>query len=322
MGETLRRIWYWLRTTREQARLDEEMRLHIALRADQLERDGMTQAEVAKAARYKFGNQLQMRERSREMWISRWMEDMFRDLRIGSRRLTRSPGFTVVAVLTLALGIGANTAIFSVVRAVLLEPLTYKEPDRIVAVQTLWTKTNRPGNVSGGDYSDLVAEPSPFTAATRYIGGELPIETGGQAEFVGAYRIDLGFADVFQLKPVVGQLITPEEFKTKAAVALVSESFAVRHFGERNRAMGQTLHFEESAMSIVGVLPAAFRFPPKAELWFPMAWESTNRTSGYYKAVALLKPDVTAEAARAHLSTVGSRFRRHFHRRTRTNHLP
>lgn len=104
MGETLRRIWYWLRTTREQARLDEEMRLHIALRADQLERDGMTQAEAAKPARRKFGNQLQMRERSREMWISRWMEDIFRDLRIGSRGLTRSPGFTVVAVLTLALG--------------------------------------------------------------------------------------------------------------------------------------------------------------------------------------------------------------------------
>ena len=108
------------------------------------------------------------------MWISRWVEELLRDVRVGARGLARNAGFTSVAVLTLALGIGANTAIFSVVKAVVLEPLAYTEPDRIVAVQTLWTKTNRLGNVSGGDYPDLVADPSPFTASTRYAGGELP----------------------------------------------------------------------------------------------------------------------------------------------------
>ena len=102
------------------------------------------------------------------------------DLRFAFRVLTRQPVFLIVAVLTLALAIGANTAIFSVVKAVLLEPLAYHDPDRIVAVQTLWTKTNGTGNVSGGDYPDLVAEPSRFTAATRYAGGDLPVETGGQ----------------------------------------------------------------------------------------------------------------------------------------------
>src|SRR6266567_1138186 len=101
---------------------------------------------------------------------------MIQDIRFALRVLTRQPAFLLVAVLTLALGIGANTAIFSVVRAVLLEPLAYREPGRIVAVQTLWTKVNRPGNISGGDYPDLVAEPSPFSAATRYTGGELPVE--------------------------------------------------------------------------------------------------------------------------------------------------
>src|SRR5690349_12859452 len=109
------------------------------------------------------------------------------DIRFAFRVLTRQPVFLLVAVLTLALAIGANTAIFSVVKAVLLEPLAYREPGRIVALQTLWTKTNRAGSVSGGDYADLVAEPSPFTAATRYAGGEFAVETGGQAEFVAAY---------------------------------------------------------------------------------------------------------------------------------------
>jgi predicted permease len=237
---------------------------------------------------------------------------ILQDVRFAFRVLTRQPGSLIVAVLTLALGIGANTAIFSVVKAVLLEPLAYREPDRIVAVQTLWTKTNRPGNVSGGDYPDLVAEPSPFTAATRYAGGELPVETGGQAEFVAAYGTDAGFADVFQLKPVAGRLITSGEFKTKATVGVVSEGFAIRHFGEANRAVGQVLHVEDSALSIVGVLPAGFHFPLKAELWFPLPWENTNRTAGNYRAVALLKPGVTAEAARTHLSVVAARLQQAF----------
>src|SRR4029077_18752595 len=133
---------------------------------------------------------------------------ILQDVRFAFRVLTRQPVFLVVAVLTLALGIGANTAIFSVVKAVLLAPLAYTEPDRIVAVQTLWTKTNRTGNVSGGDYPDLVADPSPFTAASRYNGGELAVESNGQAEFVAAYGTDAGFADVFHITPIAGRLIT------------------------------------------------------------------------------------------------------------------
>jgi predicted permease len=237
---------------------------------------------------------------------------ILQDVRFAFRVLARQPGFLAVAVLTLALGIGANTAIFSVVKSVLLEPLAYREPGRIVAVQTLWTKTNRAGNVSGGDYPDLVAEPSPFAATTRYNGGELPVEAGGQAEFAAAYGTDAGFADVFQLKPVAGRLITPDEFRTKATVAVVGEGFAVRHFGGANRAIGQVVRMEESAMTVVGVLPAAFHFPLKAELWFPITWENRSRTAGNYRAVALLKPGVTAEAARAHLSAVGARLQQAF----------
>jgi hypothetical protein len=185
----------------------------------------------------------------------------------------------------------------------------------------MWTKTNHAGSVSGGDYPDLVAEPSPFTAAARYAGGELPVETGGQAEFVGAYGTDDGFAGVFQLTPVAGRLITPDEFKTKATVAVVSEGFAARHFGQANRAVGQVLRMEDSAMHIVGVLPGGFHFPLKAGLWFPLTWENTNRTAHNYRAVALVKPGITTETVRAQLSAVGARLQQPFRPRTRTSHL-
>src|SRR5580658_1184146 len=256
-----KRTQWWWRRRQEDKELDEEIQSHLEIEARERANAGASPSEAEAAARRAFGNRTQIAERTREVWGLRWMEELGRDLRYGARSLRRTPGFTFVSVLTLALGIGANTAIFSVVKNVLLEPLAYTEPGRIVAVQTLWTKTNHAGNVSGGDYADLVAQPSPFAAATRYSGGEMPVETAGQAEFVAAYGTDAGFADVFQLRPVAGRLITPSEFKTKANVAVVSEDFALRHFGEANRALGQTLRLEDNALAIVGVLPAEFHFP-------------------------------------------------------------
>lgn len=294
------------------AELEAEFRFHVDQLIEENIAKGMTAAEARSLALRHMGGVTQFQEACRDMRQVNVIEDLGRDLRHAVRALKKSPGFTAVAVLTLALGIGANTAIFSVVKAVLLEPLAYKEPGRIVALQTLWTKTNRAGSVSGGDYPDLLAEPSPFTAAARYAGGELPVETGGQAEFVAVYGTDAGFAGVFQLNPVAGRLITPDEFRTKAPVAMVSEGFAVRHFGEAKRAVAQVLHTQGSAMSIVGVLPAGFQFPLKAEVWFPLPWENTNRTAHNYRVVALLKPGVTAEAARTHLSGVGARLQQAF----------
>jgi putative ABC transport system permease protein len=307
-----KRIQWWWRRSQEDEELDEEIRSHLDIEARERAHTGASPSEAEAAARRAFGNPTRIAEETREVWSLRWMEELGRDLRYGARSLRRTPGFAFVSVLTLALGIGANTAIFSVVKNVLLEPLAYIEPGRIVAVQTLWTKTNHAGNVSGGDYADLVAKPSPFSAATRYSGGEMPVETGGQAEFVAAYGVDAGFADVFQLKPVAGRLIESEEFRTKATVAVVGEGFAVRHFGEAKKAVGRVLHWEGNALTVVGVLPAEFHFPLKAELWFPLPWEDVSRTAGNYRAVALLQPGVTAEDARAFLSAVGARLQTAF----------
>jgi predicted permease len=292
--------------------LEAELRFHLDALIEEYVARGVPPAQAKHLARRQMGSVARFGEECRDMRGVNLIENMVRDLRYGARALRRSPAFTAMAVLTLALCIGANTAIFSVVKSVLLEPLAYPQPERIVAIQTLWTKTNLSGRVSGGDYPDLVAEPSPFAAASRYSGGELPVETGGHAEFVPAFGTDAGFADVFQLRPIAGRLITREEFRTKANVALVGEGFASRHFGGAKGAIGQVLHIEENAITVVGVLPAGFDFPQKAEIWMPIFWENTSRTAGNYRAVALLKPGVTPEAARARLAAVGSRLQQAF----------
>lgn len=296
-----------------EAEMEAEFQFHFDQLIEENIARGISPDEARRLARVEMGGITQLQEECRDMWQMSIVEDIWKDLRHAMRLLLRTPGFTAVALLTIAVGTGANTAIFSVVNAVLLQPLSYRHPDRIVAIQTLWSKTNVTGNVSGGDYPDLIAEPSPFAAATRYAGGELAVGNGSQAEFVAAYGIDRGFTDVFQVEPVAGRLITPGEFRAKAAVALVSEDYAVRHFGEASRALGRVLDLEDSsATSIVGVLPAGFHFPLKAQLWFPMRWENTDRTVNNYKVVGLLKPGVTAEAARAHLATIAARLQRTF----------
>jgi predicted permease len=306
---------YWIDVFRRrelEQELDDEIRSHVELETrDRIDR-GQSEEAARKAAMSEVRSITLVKDTTRDAWSWRSVEMLIQDLRYAFRVLKKSWPVTAVAILTLSLAIGANTAIFSVVKAVLLEPLAYSDPDRIVAIQTLFTQTNRAGGVSGGDYPDLVSEPSPFGAASRYAGGELPVETAGQAEFIAVYGTDAGFADVFQMKPVAGRLITSDEFKTKANVAVIGEGFAVRHFGEAGHALGQIIHVEDSAISIVGVVPADFHFPLKAELWFPMAWENTNRTAHNYRAVGLLKPGATAALARTHLSTVGARLQQAF----------
>ena len=156
---------------------------------------------------------------------------------------------------------------------------------------------------------------------TRYSGGEMPVETGGQAEFAAAYGTDAGFADVFQVNPVAGRLIASDEFRTKATVAVVGEGFAVRHFGEANRAVGQVLHWEGKALTDRGRAARTIPFPSKGRIMVPVALDDTTRTGVTYRAVALLKPGVTVEAARAFLSAVGARLQTAFPRLTRPSHL-
>ncbi len=233
---------------------------------------------------------------------------MVQDLRFALRNLRKNPAFLAVAVLMLGLGIGANTAIFSVVKAVLLSPLDYPDPERIVAISTLWTKTSRESRLTGPDYWDVAAQTQSFAAAAKYFGGEIGVQVGEAAEFSGVHLVSGDFFRVFGVAPIAGRTI--EENDESAAV--VSAAFARRHFGTIDSALGQPIRVLDRPFAVAGVMPAGFHFPRGADVWLPAGIlpVNPNRTAHNYSGVARLRAAVSIEAARSELNAIGGRLAR------------
>jgi putative ABC transport system permease protein len=228
-------------------------------------------------------------------------------VRYAIRTLRKNPGFTLVAILTLALGIGANTAIFSIINSVLLSPLRYPEADRIVAVSTYSTQTgNQTPRLTGGDLVDIRGDGQIFEALSVYYGGEMGVQLHDRAEFTGAFFVNLDFFRVFLAQPAYGRLLDNNDLDRTAVVSL---PFAERNFGSGPNALSQTVRIENRAYQIAGVLPAGFQFPAKADVWVPapLTPENLNRTAYNYPTVAKLKSGIALETAKAHLDTIGAR---------------
>ncbi|HEU5451048.1 MAG TPA: ABC transporter permease [Terriglobales bacterium] len=229
------------------------------------------------------------------------------EVRYAVRTLRNNPGFAAIAVLTLALGIGANTAMFSVVHGVLLRPLDYPNASRIVALQTAWPQRNKTTwRATGGDLVDLRAQAGDLEQLAFYQGGMLGVQLASHAEFVGTYLVTPNFLSIFGQAPVAGRLLEDGDVRRGAVVGM---PFAVRNFGSAAGALGKTLHMDAVAYEIVGVLPAGFSFPPEAQLWLAYSPQpqNLNRTAFNYRAIGLLKSGVSLDAANAQLRTVGSR---------------
>ena len=255
---------------------------------------------------------MQTKELYRDARSFVWLEDARRDLHYAARTLRRAPGFTAAVVLTLALGMGANTAMFSVISGVILKPLGYPDAERIVAVQNRWTDTGRmPANVTGGDEIDISAEHEAFEAVAYYQGGEAGVQVGDRAEFVGIQRVHPDFFRVFDVPPEAGRSFNRDDAQRSAIVSL---GFAQRQFGGAAGALGQSVRIGSQPYQIVGVMPAAMRFPPQTDVWAAAPLEPSNRNrSGHnYRAVAKLARGVSLEAANARLSALAARLARAF----------
>jgi putative ABC transport system permease protein len=239
------------------------------------------------------------------------MEPLLQDLRFALRTLVRQPGFALTAILTLALGIGATTAIFSVVNAIVLRPLPYEDADRVVAVTNYWLKTSSRGmSVSAPDFHDWREQSRSFESLAYHTGGETSVSIGGSADYAFPVRVTGGFFETFRARPQLGRLLTAEEERPGGPpAAVITDAFWRRQFGGSRNAIGSQVKFGERVYEIVGVLQAGFRYPSRADLYYA-AWtvpETPSRSGHNYRAIARLKGGVGIEQANAEMAGIAKR---------------
>jgi predicted permease len=233
-----------------------------------------------------------------------WIDDLGRDVRYALRTLAKAPAFTAAVVLILAVGIGANTAMFSVLNGVILKQLNYPDADRIVRVLSRSTDTGAmPNAMPGGDEIDIRGLRDTFEALSYYHGGEMGVQVADHAEFVGTQLVHPDFFRVFSLPPVAGRPFTSQDAQQSAIVSL---AFAQRNFGTAAGALGRSLFIENRNYEIVGVMPEQMQFPPNTEVWTADSLEPQNRNrSGFnYRLVAKVASGVSMDAANSRLSAL------------------
>ena len=298
--------------------LSDEIEAHLALHIDDNVRAGMTQEEARRQARARLGSVEAVKDACRDRRRFPILEDLARDVRIGVRLLAKRPGATLAGALTLALGIGANTAIFSVVHAVVLRPLPYEAPDRLVRIWEVTPRGIDDNLVSSGNYLDWRDQASSFEAIGAH-GWPFGMALTGTGEPVRIEAVRLAPAALRALgtRPLVGRAFTDADVEQEsAAVALLSHGFWQQQFEGDPAVAGRTIHLDDVPYTVVGVMPPEFDFTtPAVALWLPLALDEADRSerrSHTYGVVARLAPGTTRQAAQAELSTIASRIaRRH-----------
>lgn len=268
---------------------------------------GFSADEAKRRARIEVGSLDAARDQASSFGWENAIATFCADLRLALRQLLKYPAFTATAVLTLALGIGANTAIFTVVESVLLAPLPYRDSARICALDTHWTDSGHTSiRVTGPDGADVRDQARSFAAISLYSGGSLGVALRDHSAYTVVTWADANFARVFGMKPIAGRLYSDKEAHR---AALVSEEFARTNYGGPLAAVGQMLHIENEAVEITGVLPGWFDFPAHTQVWeaAPVNPESKSRTAFNYKAVGLLRPGVNLRGAQAELDGISRR---------------
>jgi predicted permease len=298
---------------KEREQLDQEVRSHLEMAArDRVER-GQSAEDAGAAARREFGNLELVRRVTRDQWGWMWLEELVQDLRYGARMLRKNPGFTVVAVLTLALGIGANTAIFSVVNGVLLNPLPYPDPEQLVTLHE-----SKPGFDSGSisfpNFRDWQKDNHTFTAMAISRGYAFSLTGVGEAEQLSGRFITSDFFSILDVKPILGRALAQGEDAIGAApVALISQGLWDRKFSSRQDVIGKTITLDGRAFTIIGVIPASFDLQlvafGTADVYAGLGqWQNPllpTRGSGLgLHGIGRLKPGITIDQARADMKRV------------------
>ena len=231
---------------------------------------------------------------------------LWQDIQFGVRMLIKNPGFTVVSVLALALGIGANTAIFSVVNAVLLRPLPYKDADRLVHVLRTQPPIMR-GPISRPDFLEWQAQQKVFQAIAAYYFETFNLTGTDEAERVSGVRVTEDFFSLFGIAPAQGRFFLPSDDQAGSGrVAVISDGMWKRRFGADPQLIGKTITLNGEAYTVLGVAPPIFNFPGRSEIWTPamLAQDKRQRGSNYLKVIARLKDGVSPGQAQAQMNQI------------------
>ena len=303
---------FWKRKKQE-AELDEEVRSHLEMAARERVDRGAPADVAARAARREFGNVGLVQEVTRDVWGWGSLDRLMQDLRFGLRMLAKSPGFTAVAILTLALGIGANTALFSVVNGVLLNPLPYPQPEQLV-----WLAESKQnfefGSISFPNFRDWRKDNRTFSMMGVSRGYSFSLTGRGDAEQVRAELVSSDLLPMLGVKPVLGRTFEAGEDEIGASpIVLISEGFWNRQFGTAPDVLGKGLPLDGRSYTIVGVVPGSFKLQAggfrASEVYVPIGqWTNpllSQRGAGLgIHGIGRLKPGVTIQQARADMERV------------------
>jgi predicted permease len=297
-----------------ESQLDKEMRFHLDQHVNELTAQGLSPDEAQRQARLALGGPEQVKEQCRDARGTRWVEDLFQDMRFALRMLRKNPGFAVVALLTLALGSGATTVMFTVVNGVLLRPLPYPDPSKLMALQERTDQANRFGNLWSFTYPNFLdcqrESKSLDMAAWRFGGGA--IREPEKAEYVQGREVSSGLFAVLGVTLERGRgFSTQEDSPGGTPVMVISHRLWLRLFGGNASALNSSLVLDGKSYTVIGVAPAGFVFNgnPNLDVFTPLGQDSSpnmqRRDRHGIGVVARLKPGVTVLAAQTELNLIG-----------------
>jgi putative ABC transport system permease protein len=315
----LTRLMNWAMRRRDDERLREEIANHIELQTAENVRAGMTPREARRQAVLKFGSVEAVREDYQAERGILFLETLAQDVRYALRMLARSPGFAAVAILTLALGIGANAAIFSVVNAVLLRPLQYAKPGELVVVPETRPQTGfTGGGMSWPTFEEVRDHNNVFTAMAGFAGHALTLTGHGEPADVSTISVTGDFFTLFGTQPLLGRTLTAADGERGAAPAVViSEALWRSRFGADDGIVGRAVALDERPFTVVGVMPGDFRTPffnKREQMWIPLAddplfskWMTQPPQEHWMPIVARQRGGVSLAAARAEMKAISAR---------------
>jgi putative ABC transport system permease protein len=297
--------------------LDEELKFHVEMKTRENLAAGMSPDQARSAALRKFGNVARTQENTRTEWTLPRLESFLQDLRYALRQLRRNPGFTAVAVLTLALGIGANTAIFSFVSPMLLQKPPIPDPDRVMKLVSknpapVWGADRFP--VSAPDFMDWRAQTTAFSNMAASTADEFTLSGGTQPERVAGWRVTADYFRVLGVEPALGRAFAPGEDQAgHERTVILSEGLWRRRFAADPRAIGRTVKIDGDEYTIIGIMPSRFHIGFfRVELWVPLVFTPqqmgpAGRSNHFLDVVARLKPGESEKQAEAEMATLSSR---------------